>query len=113
MVPQRPYLAVGLYDVFLDVWWRYFPKAQLMVIRAEDYYARPGRTLEDVFAFAKLPRPSGDVWRRVNNRTVSNRGHYGAPMHNETRALLEAFYRPHRARLHAMLRGAQRHDRPR
>ena len=42
MVPHRPYLAVGLYDVFLEVWWRYFPRAQLMVIRAEDYYAAPG-----------------------------------------------------------------------
>ena len=48
---QRPYLAVGMYAIFLEVWWRYFPKELLLVLRSEDYYARQREVLTKTFDF--------------------------------------------------------------
>ena len=99
----RPYLAVGLYAVFLEVWWRYFPKDQIMVIRAEDYYKDSRPVLARLFRFAELPEPTPNLWQSLLINPVSNQGVRGLPMLDQTRELLEAFYQPHTARLDTLL----------
>lgn len=69
----RPYLAIGMYDVFLQVWWRYFPRHRLKVIFADEYFADTAGTLGSVLTFLGLDRPEPELWSAMITRPVSNK----------------------------------------
>eukprot|EP00039_Didymoeca_costata_P005659 m.83427 g.83427 ORF g.83427 m.83427 type:complete len:402 (+) comp12921_c0_seq3:137-1342(+) len=100
---RRPYLAVGMYDVFLDVWWRYFPKNQLLVIRSEEYFSHPKRVLRRVFAFLELEEPSEQLWETILAQPVANSWSKELGIQQDTKLLLDQFYEPYTARLNKLL----------
>lgn len=84
------YVARGLYADQLERWLAYFPREQLLVLRAEDLFAQPDRILTEVLAFLGL-RPLPLAKARHRNRAVY------APLDPEVRALLEErFAEPNR-----------------
>jgi hypothetical protein len=61
---QQSYARQGEYDVALREWLRWYERDRLLVLSAEDYYADPAGTLDEVRSFLALPSfgfPSGAV----------------------------------------------------
>ena len=110
-------LIRGMYDVFTETWLEALPPGSLLLLKAEDYFAKPRETLEAVARHIGL-----DAWpaaaldaalasKRVRNadgRAGAGPGPGGSPggtaMDASTRALLQNFYAEHNARLDAMVR---------
>ncbi len=90
------YLARGLYAEHLEWWLAAFPRGQLLVLRSEDFFARPEEGLAEALAFLGLPPWRPDAFE------VYNPGAYGG-MRPETRARLAAFFAPHNRRLGELL----------
>jgi hypothetical protein len=49
------YTARGAYVDQLEVWRQFLPKEQMLVIRSEDFYKQPAKTIHEVEAFLGLP----------------------------------------------------------
>lgn len=49
------YLSRGTYADQLEVWMKYFPEEQMLILRSEDFFDDPRRTLGKVLAFLDLP----------------------------------------------------------
>lgn len=90
------YLARGRYAEQLKRWFKFFDRSQLHVIRAEDFYADPIRTLRSTFWF--LEREEIDV----DPRKIHNAQSY-PPMKPSTRRRLEDYFAPHNAQLSTLL----------
>jgi hypothetical protein len=48
---HRAYAARGLYAEQLERWFAHFPREQVLVIRAEDFFARPSEVYADILEF--------------------------------------------------------------
>lgn len=90
------YLARGVYVDQLKAWRAFFPSAQLLILRSEDFRADPSRTLDRVIDYLQLQR-----WDFGTPR-ASHVEQYSA-MSGETRERLNAFFRPHNQRLEEYL----------
>jgi hypothetical protein len=89
---DHSYVARGLYAVQLERWLAHFPREQLLVLRAEDFRARPAEIYAQVLAFlgVRAWAPSDFVPRNV--------GSY-APIAPELRRRLEELFAEPNARL--------------
>ncbi|KAL8609182.1 hypothetical protein ACOMHN_062422 [Nucella lapillus] len=97
-------LHVGVYSVFIEDWLLRLPRDQMLFIRLEDVH-RGARVMPAVFQFLGL-ESTGQAMKRVARIKERNVGHLAqvtGPLWNETRALLDAFYRPFNDRLAAVL----------
>jgi hypothetical protein len=109
---HRAYFARGLYAEQLERWLRYFPREQLLVLGAEDFFADPSETCATVLAFLglrpyDLSAPSSRATTASPNRPWSirdtwNRAKY-EPLDSELRAVLEQRYAEPNARLARLL----------
>jgi hypothetical protein len=87
------YVARGLYDVQMERWLGAFPREQLLVRSAEEFFADPHGVHERVLDFLDLPRqPLADA-------EVVNRGATRSPMADATRRRLIKRFRDHDERL--------------
>jgi hypothetical protein len=93
---HRAYIGRGLYAEQLERWFEHFPREQLLVLRAEDFFARPEEILAQVFEFIGLRPWDGLEFKRRNI------GSY-APIEPEVRARLEARFAEPNARLARLL----------
>ncbi|XP_060068353.1 carbohydrate sulfotransferase 15-like [Ylistrum balloti] len=87
-------LMIGLYAVFLKDWMDVFPRKQLLVISLDNYSANQSTVLSKVFKFLGLRNFESRRTKRTrfNQRRPSSR--QIGDMLNETRLVLERFYRP-------------------
>ncbi len=90
------YLARGMYADQLSRWFRFFARAQFLILPSEPFYEHPAGTWERILAFLDLP-----AWEPPSFR-VENQGNY-EPMAAETRAWLADFFAPHNQRLYELL----------
>lgn len=90
------YLTRGLYADQLERWLEYFPREQLLVVRAEDFRARPGDIYAEIVAFLGL-RP----WQPAEF-PPRNRASY-APIDPALRARLEERFAEPNAHLARLL----------
>ena len=93
---HRAYIGRGLYADQLERWFEHFPREQLLVLRSEDFLARPDDIYAEVFDFLGL-RP----WQ-VRDYEPQNIGAY-APIDPELRARLEERFAEPNARLAQLL----------
>ena len=89
-------LTTGIYVEHLKRWHRHYPREQLLVLKSEDFYARPRRALSTTREFLGLPE------HRFNLRIRRARHEY-APMNPETRKELVRFFRPYNEELYDYL----------
>lgn len=93
-----PFLLRGVYAPQIEMWRKFFPAEQMLVLASEEYYAEPlallRKTARDFLGLA-------DWWPQWYDRR--NEGHRYPPMAPDLRAELEAFYRPHNEALAALI----------
>ncbi len=91
------YQARGLYAEQLERYFRFFPRDQILALCSEEFFADPGRTLKDVFAFLGVADfvPPDLAPRNVGNTTQN--------IPAEAREALRAYFVPHNERLFRLL----------
>jgi hypothetical protein len=89
-------LSRSLYVDQLVRWHRFFERDRTLVLKSEDFFARPWETLEHVLGFLGLPEWEPEGWE------THNEGRYG-DMDPLTRQRLEEFFEPHNRRLYDYL----------
>jgi hypothetical protein len=100
--PDRPrsfYLSRGVYVDQLRRWAEHFDDEQMLVLKSEDFFARPQEVLRQVFAFLGLPEwePDPSVFERKRNSRRYEK------MDPQTRRSLEEYFAPHNRRLYEYL----------
>jgi hypothetical protein len=94
---HRSYLYRGLYAKQLAAWLARFRPDQLLVLRSEDYFAEPARTLDQVCTFLQVRKVS-DLAHPEAFDVHHNRGEPRAPLPLTLRKQLEAYFAgPNRA----------------
>ena len=88
---HHSYLARGLYAEQLERWFAHFPREQMLIIRSEEFLAKPAETYERVLDFLGL-RP----WR-LEHFEQRNVGSYAAHRPRAARAARRALRRAERA----------------
>ncbi len=63
---HHSYLTRGRYLEQLQRWEKMFPRAQMLVLKAEDYFERPETVMPRVLEFLNLPKWEPDSFRRLN-----------------------------------------------
>ena len=91
------YLARGRYAEQLEVWFRHFPREQVLVVRSEDLYDEPGEVFERMLDFLGLPAWAPDQYVRRNE------GGYREDMAEGVRRRLSEHFAPHNERLYELL----------
>ena len=92
------FLRASMYYIYIADWLAVFPRDQFLVIRAEDYCRNRSRILPDVYQFLGLRPVDPELLNNIN-RTIVNYRPPKRPMLNETRRLLNDFFRPFNAML--------------
>lgn len=103
--------AKGLYAPFFRVWLGVFGREMLLVLRTEDYTTRTREALRRVFAHVGLPEPASEAgWARILDKPIALNGRNRVRnwteiprMKDETRALVDDFYRESNAQLAGLL----------
>ncbi len=90
------YLWEGLYIYFLQKWTHYFSKEQLLVLKSEDFYARPEIEMKKVFTFLGLPD------YRLPQYKKYNAGKYSS-IDEQLYVRISEFFQPHNQRLEEYL----------
>ena len=93
---KHSYLSRGLYLEQLKEWFRFFPREQILILKAEDLYSQPQITMNRVFQFLNLPSNKSEVYKRYNSRNYST-------MKPETRQKLIDYFKPENEKLYEYL----------
>jgi sulfotransferase family protein len=86
----------GIYAPQVQRWLALFPRDQILVLRAEDFYADEQATFDQLTDFLGVARHRLPDKPRLNYRPAEK-------MRSETAAELAEFYRPHNAALETLL----------
>ncbi|XP_076437345.1 carbohydrate sulfotransferase 15-like [Babylonia areolata] len=96
----------GLYSVFLEDWFRIFPRKQIYVARMEDYSPNIPVELERIYRFLELSPLTKTELDDIGAINIVNAGkNYDVgPMMNKSLFMLQAFYKPFNERLARLLK---------
>ena len=95
-VVENSFVARGFYLEQLDIWFKLFPKKQILVIKSEDLANRTTEVVNDVFNFLMLPEYK---IKNVIKHRVSNY----SKMNSSTRKTLVEFFKPYNKKLYEFL----------
>tara|TARA_B100001146_G_scaffold187280_1_gene171071 strand:+ start:451 stop:1329 length:879 start_codon:yes stop_codon:yes gene_type:complete len=95
-VVEESYLARSFYQEQLEIWFKLFPKKQILVIKSEDLSNKTSKVLQDIFNFLMLPEYE---IQDISRHRVSS---YSQMNSNVRKTLLE-FFRPYNKRLYEFL----------
>lgn len=90
------YLSRGHYAEQLEGWMEHFPRTQILVLLAEELFARPGEVMAEVQAFLELPRAG------ARDYPVYREGSYRGRV-DVTREELREYFEPHNQKLERLL----------
>jgi hypothetical protein len=92
-----PLLQRGFYVKHLKEWLKIFPKEQILVLIAEDFYKNTQESMNMIYEFLNIAS------YQHKSFPISNEGVYkGIALHEKTRALLEDFYKPYNEELQSL-----------
>jgi Sulfotransferase domain len=95
-VQHHTYLARGLYAEQLEMWYRLFPKEQILILRSEDLFADPDRIYREALGFLGVPAFSLPEYEVFNPRTYTELNH-------ETRRYLVEYFAEPNERLYELV----------
>ncbi|KAK2156013.1 hypothetical protein LSH36_224g07039, partial [Paralvinella palmiformis] len=96
-------LIGGMYHVFIEHWLSVFPREQFLFIKSEDYFNNRTATLMEVFSFLQTDTEGVQhLLRDVYHLPATHRS-IQLTMRNETRNLLDRFFRPRNMKLESLL----------
>jgi len=99
----------GMYAVYLNIWFRYFPREQFLIINSQDYFDSPRNTTRRVLNFLGLPDPPDEAtWAAMEAAGPRQSGLAGREMVHGARRILSKLYRKHNEEL-AKLLGDERY----
>ena len=82
----------------------YFPRESFLVVKAEDYFAKPRQTLQRIFRHLSFKRElSSSEWAHILAAAEIRTAASGKRILPEVRAQLEQFYKPYNEDLASML----------
>lgn len=90
------YIARGVYVEFLKHWFSVFPREQFLILKSEDFYDNPGKSLEQVYEFIGLPN------YQLSSYKTYNSGQY-SPAEVSIRKKIAEFYQPYNQELSQLL----------
>ena len=88
---KRSYLAKGIYENQIKIWFELFPREQIHLLSTEDMQKNPEETLQKAFRFLEIPDYI------IKNPQKQKAAEY-KKMNNETREKLVDFYKQHNKR---------------
>jgi N-acetylgalactosamine 4-sulfate 6-O-sulfotransferase len=97
------FLRAGMYFMLLNDWLQVFPRSQFHIIKSENYYNNIGSTLNDTFRFLGVQMLSQSQLTPMSKRSPRS----SEPMLEETKQLLDDFYRPYNLKLAELLNDQQ------
>lgn len=100
-VEQFSYLTRGMYYDQLKAWTDLFPREQLLILCAEEFFANPGALMHQVQEFLRIPHFDLPTYEP---RDLKSRGRNYGPMKGETRRRLIEYFRPHNHKLYELAR---------
>lgn len=97
-------ITVSLYYIHLLKWLQFYPKGQFLFLRTEDLTSKPHMVMQKITNFLEIAPVSSDQatqWlsRKVNVQRLVTTGTEEAKMREDTRIMLEEFYRPYNVKL--------------
>lgn len=93
---HHSYLSRGIYVDQLSTLFDLFPRAQVLILRSEDFYAEPAAGVHQVLDFLGLPDGVRRDYPKYNSGDNPD-------LRPATRQRLVEFYKPHNARLYEFL----------
>jgi hypothetical protein len=109
---DHSYFSRGLYAEQLERWFAHFPREQVLILDADDFFAQPAEVYSEVLAFLGLrPRELGTLQKRAttaspgrpwSKRSTRNRAAYD-PIDPVLETQLAERYAEHNARLYTLL----------
>ncbi len=93
---DHSYVAQGRYLDMLPRWFELFPREQFHIVASEDFYADPGRVVNEIWSFLGLP--PGSLRSRKRHNYVP-----AADIQPETRRRLQAAFTEHNQALEQLL----------
>jgi len=90
-------LTRGIYLPQLKRWLRFFKKEQFLIIRSEDFFDDPAKTMAKVYAFLRLPP------HEIKDFPIFLEGNKNKQMSDQTRATLSKFFEPYNKALQEYL----------
>jgi hypothetical protein len=94
------YMSRGIYVDQLLRWFEFFGKEQMLILKSEDFFARPVETLKVVLTFLDLPDWQPEAPELQQRR---HSGTYKQKLDPSTRQRLEAYFEPYNQRLYECL----------
>ena len=83
---------MGIYYIYLQDWFRQFPRQQILILRLKDLSSEPGSTLKSVFQFLGVSSTSWKMPTKEEGRNANRNPINIGPMHDKTKLLLKKFY---------------------
>ncbi|XP_046360505.2 carbohydrate sulfotransferase 15-like [Haliotis rufescens] len=100
---KRIQVWTGLYHVVISDWMKVFPQEQILIARLEDIRDDPYISFSKIFEFLDLSLVSRSEFQQMQKRGKDNKGETRFQARNETRQLLDDFYRPYNIQLAKLL----------
>jgi len=91
------YLTAGIYVDRLELWFKSFPKDQILILRSEDLYENPELIYKQTLEFLELSNFKLSSYNRFNYYNDQPK------MDNTIRQKLIDYYKPHNQRLYKLL----------
>ena len=100
-------LRTGMYPIHAKEWLKVFPRESMLFVKMEEYSAYTAETfVKQIFPFLGVDKPDEEIMKHMTKKTALPNKSY-RPMLNETRRVLQQFYRPYNEEL-AQLLGDQK-----
>ncbi|XP_050400962.1 carbohydrate sulfotransferase 15 [Patella vulgata] len=91
------WIRLGLYNIYMMHWLKVFPRQQFLLLDYDEYRKDRKRSLGRVYKFLELRTPNRKQWEQILQGVAKNtnfrRKKKAGPMLEETRQLLNNFYR--------------------
>ncbi|XP_060603152.1 carbohydrate sulfotransferase 15-like [Ruditapes philippinarum] len=93
-----PRLQIGFYHIYIEDFFRAFPREQVKILKLENYSQQINDTMIDVYRFLGLDKPPDEAMTRIENKRQANErdteDKQTGDMLPKTRHMLAEFYKP-------------------
>lgn len=101
------YLTRGIYIDQLRCWMDHYPKEQFLILKSEDLYSNPGRSVKQALEFLGVSSAEIDTNKEYRRYKVPTKAGYKVKdahpkLDPELRKYLVDYFRPHNARLYEL-----------
>ncbi|MFW9929364.1 MAG: sulfotransferase domain-containing protein [Candidatus Thorarchaeota archaeon] len=90
------YLTKGLYINYIKRWFEFFPKNNILIIKAEDFFSNPEKITNQTFEFLSLPPI------KLKRYEIMRKG-FESQLKPETRRKLLEYFKPYNEKLYKFL----------